>query len=140
MAEGRKLQVRMVSPDGVIWEGPSPFVVLPALDGEIGIAPGHAPLIVRLGAGEARIHAESGVISYLLSGGFLEVLGDRVHVLVDRAETPGTVNAETAREALRALDAPGVRNVDRAEEEFQARRFAQARIKATAPKKELGGF
>jgi len=140
MAEGRNLAVRMVSPDGVIWEGPSPFVVLPALDGEIGIAPGHAPLIVRLGAGEARIHAGSGVLSFILSGGFLEVLGDRVHVIVDRAETPGTVDVEAAREALRALDAPRIRDVDRHEEDLQARRLAQARLKAAAPKKAPGGY
>ncbi|MCU0722708.1 MAG: ATP synthase F1 subunit epsilon [Planctomycetes bacterium] len=130
MAEERRLDVSLVSPDGVIWEGKSPFVVLPAVDGEIGIAPGHAPLIAALGAGEARVHTEGCVLSFVLFRGFLEVLDDRVHVIVDRAEKPQDVDAAAAKDALRALDEPRVRDASKHEEEILLRRLAQARLKA----------
>lgn len=128
------LRVRIVSPDGILWEGDAAFAVLPAIDGEVGVYPGHAPLLARLGPGEARIHAQGTVLYFAVFDGFLEVVADRVQVLVGRAETPGTIDAEAARKELEALRAPARRDVAGHELELRRRRVAETRLKVAARK------
>ncbi len=130
--QDKNLRVRLVSPDGVIWEGTSSFVVLPALDGEVGIHPGHAPLLARLGPGEARIHTPGAVRYYALFSGFLEVARDEVQVLVGRALPPESIDPEQARRDLEELGATGLKDVDRHEEDVARRRQAQTLIKVAA--------
>jgi len=77
-------------------------VQLPGASGELGILPGHAPLITELGNGELSYKASSGgepVVLAVLSG-FAEVLPDRVTVLAETAERPEEIDVERAKEAL----------------------------------------
>jgi F-type H+-transporting ATPase subunit epsilon len=134
MSEEKRLRVQIVSPDGVLWEGDSSFTVLPAFDGELGIHPDHAPLLARLGIGEARIHTEDGVHYFALFGGFLEVLADRVQVIVDRAEAPEAIDAQEARNEIDRLRGLERRDVTLHEEELELCRIAQARIKVAGRK------
>jgi F-type H+-transporting ATPase subunit epsilon len=65
-----------------LYSGPARFVVATELDGEVGILPGHAPLIAALGEGSVRITDPAGKIErFRASGGFLHVLEDRVTIL-----------------------------------------------------------
>jgi F-type H+-transporting ATPase subunit epsilon len=134
MSQEDKLSVQLVSPDGVLWEGKSSFAVLPALDGELGVYPDHAPLLARLGIGEARIHTDAGVRYFAVFGGFLEVLADRVQVIVDRAETPDSADAGKARAQIERLRSMDRRDVARHEEEIRLRLEAQTRLKVAARK------
>jgi F-type H+-transporting ATPase subunit epsilon len=65
-----------------IYSGPAKLVVATEVDGEVGILPGHAPLIAALGVGALRITTPSGAVErFRASGGFLHVLADRVTIL-----------------------------------------------------------
>jgi F-type H+-transporting ATPase subunit epsilon len=132
MSEEKNMQVQIVSPDGVIWEGSASFAVLPADDGELGIYPAHAPLLARLGVGEARIYSQGETRYFALFGGFLEVVDDRVQVLVDRAETPALIDVDAAKAELERLSAAGIKEYDRHEEELRLRLEARTRLKVAA--------
>ena len=77
-------------------------VQLPGASGELGILPGHAPLITELGNAELSYKAAGGgepIVLAVLSG-FAEVLPDRVTVLAETAERPEEIDVERAKEAL----------------------------------------
>lgn len=80
-----ELQCTVLTPGGSVSDGPADFVALTLYDGEIGIAPGRAPLIGRLGHGEVRITDDGQTSRYYVEGGFVEVTGQVVTVLTDRA-------------------------------------------------------
>jgi F-type H+-transporting ATPase subunit epsilon len=75
----------VVTPEQTALEEQTDFVALPLFDGEIGIAPGHSPLIGRLGYGEMRIHRGDKAVRYYVDGGFVQVADDVVSVLTGRA-------------------------------------------------------
>jgi F-type H+-transporting ATPase subunit epsilon len=132
MAEESLLTVKVVSPEGLLWEGRSSFTVLPAYDGELGLYPSHAPLLARLGTGEMRIHVEGGVTYLALFGGFLQVADDEVQVIVDRAEAPEAIDVEASKKLLESLGATGIRDVTKHEEELRLRLQAQTRLRVAA--------
>jgi F-type H+-transporting ATPase subunit epsilon len=76
-------------------------VVLPASDGEIGVLPGHTPLLTTLRIGTLRYRAGTTVERIVISWGFAEVLPDRVIVLAERGVLPSEVDMAAA-EAERA--------------------------------------
>lgn len=69
-------------------------------DGEIGIAPGHTPMIGRLGYGEMRIQQGDRTIRYYVEGGFVEMLDNVVSVLTNRAILTEELDADIAEEQL----------------------------------------
>ncbi|MGA2034327.1 MAG: F0F1 ATP synthase subunit epsilon, partial [Thermoguttaceae bacterium] len=79
------LQAIVVTPEQTVRDEAADFVALTLFDGEIGIAPGHTPLIGRLGFGEMRIRRGAQTIRLYVEGGFVEVAGDVVSVLTRRA-------------------------------------------------------
>ena len=94
------LQCIVVTPEQTLYDRPADFVALTLFDGEIGIAPRHTPMIGRLGCGEMRIHHEEGIDHYYVEGGFVEVLGDVVSVLTNRAVTAAEIDEAVVREQL----------------------------------------
>ncbi|MET0645565.1 MAG: F0F1 ATP synthase subunit epsilon [Pyrinomonadaceae bacterium] len=91
------LQLDVITPERRLLSEQADSVTVPGLGGELGILPGHTPLISAL---------QTGVLSYtqgpttrrlLVSGGFVEVNNDRVSVLADLAEFPEEVDAARAR-------------------------------------------
>ena len=80
------IQVDIVSAEGEIFAGPAAMVFLPASDGDIGVAPRHAPLLTLLKAGEVRVKTPEGEeLSFFVGGGVLEIQPQRVTVLADTA-------------------------------------------------------
>jgi F-type H+-transporting ATPase subunit epsilon len=96
------VQCIVVTPERTVLDQEADFVALPLYDGEIGIAPGHSPLIGRLGAGELRILHEGGLDRFYVEGGFVQVLGGVVSVLTARAVPAGQIDEEAAEEQLDA--------------------------------------
>jgi len=94
------LKCTVVTPERTVLEKPAEFVALTLFDGEIGIAPGHTPLVGRLGAGEMRIVSGGSTDRYYVEGGFVEVLGNVVSVLCPRATPAGKLDESVAREQL----------------------------------------
>ena len=117
------LRVELVTAEGLVLSQAADFVLAPGIDGDLGILPRHIPLLTPLRTGEVMVRSE-GVEEYLfVSGGFLEVLPDRVVILADaaeRAEDIDQARAEAARrraeEALasRADDAEAAARLERA--------------------------
>jgi F-type H+-transporting ATPase subunit epsilon len=80
------LLVAVISPEKTVYEGTADQVVAPAWDGEIGILTGHSPTLVLLGTGPVRISNAGAQQTYNISGGFMQVVEDRVTILSERAE------------------------------------------------------
>jgi len=99
------IQFEVVTPEKRLVAETVDEVVLPGILGYLGVLPRHAPLLTRLGIGEVMYRA-GGARRYLaLSGGFAEVLPDRVIVLADVAERPESIDRERAGKARdRALE------------------------------------
>ncbi len=72
-----ELNCIVVTPEQTVCEKPADFVVATLFDGEIGIAPGHSPLIGRLGYGELRIRRGEETDRFYIEGGFVEVMQQR---------------------------------------------------------------
>ena len=97
----------VVTPEKTALEQKADFVALPLFDGEIGIAPGRAPMIGRLGFGEMRIRNGDTVLRYYVDGGFVQVSGDVVSVLTNRAIPSQQVDGDAARKHLmQAIERP----------------------------------
>jgi F-type H+-transporting ATPase subunit epsilon len=113
------LTLEIVTPEARVYSDTIETVVIPTVEGEIGILPGHIPLLTQVEAGELRV-TKNGRIEYLAVGnGFAEIDGDKVSVLaesaIDEAKIDeGAVEKAQARaeEALR-----GRENMDPAEVE-----------------------
>lgn len=76
------LQCEILTMGESLYSGAAKFVVATEMDGEVGILPGHAPLVAALGAGSLRITDTSGKIErFRASGGFLHVFENRVTIL-----------------------------------------------------------
>ena len=80
------LRVTVLSPEQTVFQGTADAVVVPALNGQLGILRGHAPLMALLGEGEMRITVNGADQRFRVSGGFLQVADNEVTVLSERAE------------------------------------------------------
>jgi len=98
MADTLLLQV--VSPERVLVEEQATEIQIPALDGFIGVLPGHAPLLTELGAGILTFNKGGETRSMTVIDGFAEVLPNRVIVLADESERVEDINAGEARVEL----------------------------------------
>ena len=102
MADERVLHVEVVTPDGEVYSEDVAMVVLPGIDGELGILARHQPLVTLLGVGETRIRALDGTWEYIATGiGYAQVLFDKVLVVADHGELAGTIDVSRAEEAQR---------------------------------------
>ena len=98
----KTIHVDIVSAEGEIFSGPAKMVFLPAAEGEVGIAPQHAPMLSLLKAGEVRVQpVEGSEQSFYVGGGALEVQPSKVTVLADTAARAADLD-EAAALAARA--------------------------------------
>ena len=96
------IELVIVTPQRQLLREKVASVQLPGASGELGILPGHAPLITELGNGELSYRSASGAEPVVLAvlSGFAEVLPDRVTVLAETAERPEEIDVERAKQAL----------------------------------------
>ena len=93
----QQLQLEVVTPERRVLAEAVDMVTVPGLGGELGILPGHTPLISQLQTGVLS-YANGGKTSQLhVSGGFLEVRDDHVSVLAEIAERPEEIDVQRAR-------------------------------------------
>ena len=102
------IHVDIVSAEGEIYSGEASMVIVPASQGDIGIAPRHAPLLTTLRPGEIRVQTPAGEEHFFVSGGAIEIQPHIVTVLADTAlrahdldEAAAQAAKERAEEALR---------------------------------------
>ncbi len=99
------MQVTLVTPDASFFDGKAEQVTLKAWDGEVGILPGHAPLIARLGHGVAKVFDGTTTHRIAVYGGFLKVQDDHVTVLAGGAALPAGGDPAAAKSELGAAEA-----------------------------------
>ena len=121
------LQVELVAVERTIWSGEASMVIARTTEGEIGLLPGHAPLLGQLAdGGVVTIRTTEGEdLVVAAHGGFLSVSAQGVSILAETAEISGEIDVERAREALRRAGSEG----DDPEALAAARR-AQSRLRA----------
>jgi len=121
-----EMQVRLVSVERPIWSGMANAVYARTTEGEIGILPGHSPLLGALAPGWlVRIQQTDGVEQRVaVHGGFLSVRADGVSVLAEMAESAEEIDVARAREALQQA------GDSQDEESVAARNRALSRLRA----------
>ncbi|WP_138420729.1 F0F1 ATP synthase subunit epsilon [Aquibacillus sediminis] len=95
----KTLTVSVVTPDGPVLEDSFEMVSCKAENGELGILPGHIPLVAPLTISAVRLKGESDTERVAVSGGFLEVRPEKVTILAQSAEKPSEIDVERARKA-----------------------------------------
>jgi F-type H+-transporting ATPase subunit epsilon len=101
MAAEVPLRLVLVTPETTLVDEPVSALRFPLYDGQIGILPGRAPLIGRLGYGELNVtHVDGSSTSYFIDGGFVQVKENVVSLLTDRALTRDEINPAAAQEKL----------------------------------------
>jgi F-type H+-transporting ATPase subunit epsilon len=115
------LDVHLVTPEREVWTGEASFVVVRGVDGDLGILPGHTPLLAALAVGPVFIDADGSRTAAVVDGGFLHVAREddttRVDILAEHAVLEDEVGGEDLTEFER-----------HAEELREEGRFDQARI------------
>jgi F-type H+-transporting ATPase subunit epsilon len=121
------LQVELVAVERKIWSGEAERVIARTTEGELGVLPGHAPLLGQLAdGGVVTIRVAGGEdVVVAAHGGFLSVSDQGVSILAETAEISTEIDVERAREALRRAESEG----DDPEAIAAARR-AQSRLQA----------
>ncbi|MDP9823833.1 F0F1 ATP synthase subunit epsilon [Nocardioides massiliensis] len=121
------LQVELVAADRLVWSGQATSVIARTTEGDLGVLPGHAPLLSVLVPGVIEVttvEGESWVAA--VDGGFLSVADNRISLLSERAEMSHEIDLEKARHDLERAQAAG--ELD--DEAIQAVRVAEARLRA----------
>lgn len=122
-----QLDFSLITPESKAFEGKVDFVAIPAHDGEIGILPDRAPLVVQLGAG--RLKARTGETDRLwfVDAGFAQVLANRVVVLTQKAVPVSEIDRAAATQDLEnakhmpTADDTSLKRRERAEASARAR-------------------
>jgi F-type H+-transporting ATPase subunit epsilon len=98
------LTLEIVTPEARVYSDTIDTVVIPTAEGEIGILPGHIPLLTQVEHGELRVTKEGQTLWLAVSGGFAEVEDDRVHVLAEHAITEEKIEERAVEEALKRAE------------------------------------
>ena len=80
------MQVTVISPEAAVFDGQAESLVAPAFDGQVGILPGHAPMMTLLGTGTLVVRQGGSTHRFLVRGGFLQVVSDRVRVVAEHVQ------------------------------------------------------
>jgi F-type H+-transporting ATPase subunit epsilon len=84
------MKVTVISPEAAMFDGEADAVTAPAFDGQVGILPRHAPFMTLLGEGNLRVRHGTTTTTFLVKGGFLQVVADRVRVVAERVISDST--------------------------------------------------
>ena len=133
------LSVEIVSPDQRVFQGEAQGVRAPGVEGSFEVLYNHAPMIAAFGVGPIRVTMAAGdEIYYATSGGFLEVIDNRVTVLAQTAEPASDIDVERARTAeQRALERLRLAEAD-ADRQEAAKALERARNRVRVSMGQVG--
>ena len=131
--ERKRLGVRLLTPEGPLFDDLAYMVIAPSVEGEVGILPRHTPFIAFLRPGEVRLKLMDDTEQiFATSEGYVSVEEDRVLILAEQAERADEIDVERARAALERAEATlaeaGDDDVKRVAAE-SARRRAENRLR-----------
>ena len=94
------LNVRVITPDRIVWDANAEELILPSSTGQLGILTDHAPLLTALDIGVMRLKTDAGWTSIVLMEGFAEVEDNKVTILCNGAEEGSSIDRTAAQEEL----------------------------------------
>jgi F-type H+-transporting ATPase subunit epsilon len=108
------LTLEIVTPEARVYSDTIDTVVIPTTEGEIGVLPGHIPLLTQVEHGELRVTKGTETTLLAVSGGFAEIEGDRVHILAEHAITEEKIDEHAVEAALKRAEAElaSAKNID----------------------------
>jgi F-type H+-transporting ATPase subunit epsilon len=121
-----KLHCAVITPDRQVLDVMADSIVMPAFDGLIGILPGRAPLLAKMGIGIVRLETEGRQRRVFVDGGFAQVRDNKVTILTSDAREPEQIDRATVEAALKAAQDLPITD----EESLAARADAIARAKS----------
>ena len=80
------MRVTVISPEAAMFDGEADAVVAPAYEGEVGILPNHAPFMTLVGEGTLVVRRGESSSRFLIRGGFLQVVDNRVRVVAEHVQ------------------------------------------------------
>lgn len=98
------LTLEIVTPEQKYYSGEVENVYLPGTEGEMGVLPGHVPLVTGIDAGELRYAIDGQVEELAVGAGFVEVTQEKVTVLTDLAVTDAEIDEARVEEAMRRAE------------------------------------
>lgn len=98
------LQLEIVTPEAKVYSESIDSVVIPGVEGELGILNQHVPLLTQISPGEMRVTKDGKETNLAVGEGFVEVTADRVIVLTDMAVEEANIDADAAEEAVRRAE------------------------------------
>lgn len=125
----KKMTLEVVNPYEVFFEGRIERIVIPTLDGQYGIMPGHAPLVIAVTPGIATFECDGEKKTFAVSEGFAEIGQHVVIIVCNAAEWPSEIDSERAKSALERAQAR-YNSVTSTEEQRIYARHAIKRAKA----------
>ena len=97
------LNVRVITPDKIVWDAGAEEIILPSSTGQVGILTDHAPLLTALDIGVMRLKIDGNWTSIVLMEGFAEVENNKVTILCNGAEEGNSIDPQKAQEDLEKM-------------------------------------
>ncbi len=136
------MTLEIITAERQVYSDEVDMVIAPGIDGQLGILPMHAPLMTMLKPGELTVKKSGEEDMYVaVSGGFMEVLGNRVSVLADACERSDEIDEERAEQAIqRAQDRLASQGTDtELERAVRSLQRAQVRVNLVRRRRLQGG-
>jgi len=127
------LHLTVITPAKAVFDAAAASVVAPAFDGEVGVLPGHAPMMALLGTGEVRITTLDGTKKRLaVRGGFLQINKNKVTLLTPEAVTAEDVKKDALAEEAQKLEGEHPAKTDEREALDARKQWVKAKQKITS--------
>ena len=94
------LTLEIVTPEARVYSDTIDNVVIPTVEGEIGVLPGHLPLLSQVAHGELRVTKGNSVETLVIGDGFVQVQGDKVSILAEHAIEESAINEDAVEQAM----------------------------------------
>ena len=98
------LTLEIVTPEARVFSSPVDTVVIPTVEGEIGILPGHIPLLTQVESGELRLTRNGQVEILAVGSGFAQIAGDRISILAESAIELEKIDVNAVENALKRAE------------------------------------
>ncbi len=98
------LTLEIVTPEARVYSDTVDSVVIPTVEGEIGVLPGHIPLLTQVADGELRVTKGSAISYLVIGGGFAEIDGDKVSVLAEHAISEEQIDEKLVQDAMKRAE------------------------------------
>lgn len=100
----KTIKVNIVTPDGPVYDSEVNMIIANTATGEIGVLPGHIPMVAPLQVGAIRLKKDGETDIVAVSGGFLEIRPDQVSILAQAAEVSTNIDVDRAKEAVKRAE------------------------------------